>query len=268
MILSTRGGAIRVIRQDDHAELAGVLAREWGNHTFARPEPFDAVALATSLHDNGWRDWDAAPRVNPASQRPYQFTEMPVHEHLTFYRQGVERVVARDRYAGLLVNMHCVGLYNQRYGVDASLPMKTHGTAEQAVIDEFRTALEAQQKSLWAELARTCPDPAARDESRLWGNYKLLQIFDRLSLYLCMPPYQARTLGPAPVNATGVETELAFRPAAENAVVVAPYPFGESPLWLTVAVRFIPDRPYTSGEDLRTTLAAVSEEILTVEIRK
>ena len=193
---------------------------------------------------------------------------MPVREHLTFYRQGVERVVARDRYAGLLVNMHCVGLYNQRYGVDPGLPMKTHAAAEQAVIDEFRAALKTQQKSLWAELTQTYPDPAGRDESRLWVNYKLLQIFDRLSLYLCMPPYLARTLGPAPLNPTGAEVELAFRPAAENAVVVTPFPFGESPLWLTVAAQFIPDRVYTSDEDLRTTLAGAGEEMMTTEIRK
>lgn len=266
MILSHDNGSIRVIRQDDHAELAGVLARQWGNDSFARPEPFEAVALAASLHDNGWREWDAEPRVNPATQRPYQFTEMPVREHLTFYRRGVDHVVTHDAYAGLLVNMHCVGLYNQRYGVDPTLPMKVHAAEDQAVINEFRAALEAQQKSLWTTL-QSSSIPEARDERRLWINYKLLQIFDRLSLYLCMPTYAERTLGPAPLDVVGAETELRIRPLGDERIAISPYPFRESPLPLTIATRLIPDRAYASDKELRETLNSTDELIRTMELQ-
>src|ERR1700736_6085702 len=116
MILSTLDGQLQMIRQPDHAELSGELAEHWGNDGFDRPEPFEPMVLAAALHDNGWEEWDNGPKVNPGTRLPYQFTEMPVQEHLAFYWRGVERVIAKDRYSGLVVSMHCAGLYNGRYG--------------------------------------------------------------------------------------------------------------------------------------------------------
>src|SRR5262249_28515892 len=130
-----------------------------------------------------------------------------------------------------------------------------------------RASLEAQQKTLWKAVGESSLGPTAYDETRLWANYKLLQIFDRFSLYLCMPPYAERTLGPAPLDGQGKETELTFTPPSERTIVVRPYPFRESPIELTVGVRFIPNRDYRDDDDLRATLAAAEEQVLTVEVR-
>ena len=51
-----RGDGILVIRQTDHAFLAAFFAREWGNETFAKPQPNVAFCLAVAEHDNGWGD--------------------------------------------------------------------------------------------------------------------------------------------------------------------------------------------------------------------
>src|SRR5438105_7909170 len=146
MIVSTRNGDFQLIRQTDHAELSGMLAEHWGNDRFRRPEPFAPMVLAAALHDDGWREWEAQPRVNPATGFPYQFTELPVLEHLAFYLRGVERVIARDRYAGLMVSMHCQGLYNRRYGIDPSLPAPEFPPDVEQVVQQGRDRLETQQR--------------------------------------------------------------------------------------------------------------------------
>src|SRR6516162_2477146 len=110
MIVSRRDGELQTILQTDHAQLSGVLAEHWGNATFARLEPHDSMCMAARLHDNGWTEYEVLPRVNQKTGRPYQFTELPVREHLTFYWHGVEQVVGQDAYAGLMVSMHCEGL--------------------------------------------------------------------------------------------------------------------------------------------------------------
>ena len=63
MILQ-QGDPMVVIRQTDHAFLAGFFAREWGNETFTKPEPFASFCLAVAEHDNGWQEWELQPGVD------------------------------------------------------------------------------------------------------------------------------------------------------------------------------------------------------------
>src|SRR3970040_788649 len=59
-----------LINQHDHAELSGEIMRFWGNKEFSRPEPYDEVLFAIRGHDNGWKEWDSSPRINPVTQYP------------------------------------------------------------------------------------------------------------------------------------------------------------------------------------------------------
>jgi hypothetical protein len=267
MIVSTWGSSLQIIRQTDHAALSGVLAEHWGNDKFRQLEPYAPVVLAAALHDNGWQEWEAEPKVNPTTHLPYQFTELPVAEHLGFYFRGVQRVVARDRYAGLLVNMHCAGLYKQRYGIDPSLPVKQFAAEEQRVVEQSMDRLEAQQRQLSQELGEMGVPPEYTDEATLWSNYKLLQIYDRLSLFLCMPPLRARELGPAPLDGQVGDVKLALQPAGERTLTISPYPFRENRLRLTVEARMIPNTSYGSDADLRDTLAKAERRCMTFELR-
>jgi hypothetical protein len=54
MITRPEGNGLLLISQPAHAWLAGKLAAAWGNGDFVRPWPFEAVILATRLHDIGW----------------------------------------------------------------------------------------------------------------------------------------------------------------------------------------------------------------------
>ena len=52
------------------------------------------------------------------------FTDVPLEEHLAFYRDGIDELAARDPHAGLLVNLHCQGFHNQRFGTMPEAVMK------------------------------------------------------------------------------------------------------------------------------------------------
>src|SRR3954453_21605891 len=134
MIVRPFQGRRLCVRQTDHMALSGRLAEAWGNDRFARPEPFGPLAVAAAEHDAGWADWEAAPRVDPATRRPYQFTDMPVEEHLAFYQRGVNAVAATDDHAGLLVNLHCQGLYNQRFGWAPEMTMRRLAPDQEAAV--------------------------------------------------------------------------------------------------------------------------------------
>nr|NIN11994.1 DUF3891 family protein [Gemmatimonadales bacterium]NIN49152.1 DUF3891 family protein [Gemmatimonadales bacterium]NIP06616.1 DUF3891 family protein [Gemmatimonadales bacterium]NIS66348.1 DUF3891 family protein [Gemmatimonadales bacterium] len=64
-------------------------------------------------HDNGWKEWEDTPRLNPQTLRPHSYSDIPVDQHLEIYRRGIERTARRDRYAGLMVSLHGSLLYSR-----------------------------------------------------------------------------------------------------------------------------------------------------------
>jgi hypothetical protein len=256
MIVQPRDGQLLLIRQTDHAALAGVFATHWGNTTFTVPSPRDPLITAARHHDDGWLVWEAAPRVNPATRRPYQFTAMPITEHVGFYREGIDRVLARDRYAGLLTVMHLAGLYQMRFGTDRQMPAKQLSAEDERAQRQMLDELQRQQEGLCQELPRQGVPAEWLQEQRLWANYKLLQIFDRLSLYFCMAPPWLATLEPVPLDYVGGETQLTLQPLAERTVAVTPYPFDRDPLPFTVRAALASDRDYHGDEDFRAVFAS------------
>jgi hypothetical protein len=267
MILQPRDGRLLLIRQTDHAALAGRLAEHWGNSHFSPPVPRQAVLAAAAHHDDGWLLWEAAPRVDPATRRPYQFTDMPLVEHATFYRAGISRVLAAAPYAGLLVNMHLAGLYQRRYGTDPGMPVKPRTPQEDQALREIMEQLEGQQRSLRAQLAASGVPTPFLEENHLGTNYKLLQVFDRLSLYFCTAPPRETTLAPVPVDYEGREARLALRPLDAQTVAVSPYPFDTDPLIVGVRASLVPDRAYDNDEDFRAAFAAAPTTELSFVLR-
>lgn len=266
MIVQPHDGQLLLIRQTDHAALAGLFAEHWGNADFARPSPRDALITAAVHHDDGWLLWEAAPRLDPATRRPYQFTAMPIAEHVGFYRAGIERVLALAPYAGLLTVMHLAGLYQMRFGSDRSMPPKSLSPEEERVQRHFLDELRQQQEALQRELPQQGVPSSWLEERRVWCNYKLLQIYDRLSLYFCTAPPRPATLEPVPLDYEGGETQLTLTPLTERAVAITPYPFDCSPLPCTVPARIAPDRDYADDDELRAVFAAAPVTQLYFEV--
>jgi hypothetical protein len=267
MILQPRAADLLLIRQTDHAALSGVLAEHWGNAEFAPLAPRDSMVRAAAHHDDGWRLWEAAPRVDPRTQRPYQFTDLPLAEHAAFYLSGVDEVASQDAYAGLLVCLHLSGLYQRRFGIDPSLPVKPLSPEEDRVRGEVIAQLAVRQQALRQVLAASAVPVGLLEEGHVWANYKLLQIFDRLSLYFCARPPRPLTLGPAPADYHGRDAELALEPLGGQAVRVTPWPFEVASLPVRVRAGVVPDRPYGDDADFRAAFAAAPAVYLHFELR-
>ena len=254
MIVRAIDGKLLLVRQTDHQVLAGQLAEAWGNGQFARPEPYAPIVRAAYEHDNGWFDWETAPKIDPATGRPYQFTDVPVEDHLAFYRRGIDELADRDPHAGLLVNLHCQGFHNQRFGTMPEAVMKSHPPEKETAVKRFVTSLQAQTRELGRLISVDLPT--------LWGQYELLQVFDRMSLYLCMPPLKHAELGPVPVRPGGKMLALRLTPA-EYIVRIDPWPFREQSVAASVPGRRVPDRRYANDDEFRNELNRAEAVTLT-----
>jgi len=244
-----------VIRQTDHAVLSGYFAREAGNENFARPEPLESFQLAATEHDNGWNEWELQPRIDPVTFLPYSFMSVPTQEHIDLYQRGIERVVKVDRYAGLLVSMHCAGLYDRTRATMPGFSAKYVKTQEAAVVNDFLQRLRLQQLRLKVDLRA---DPATKDfadEKWVQANAQRLEALDRLSLYFCLGPLGPATIDAVPANYQGNEVDWDLQPEENNGAALEPYPFRRDPLEISILARRIPKDRYADSLDLQKALA-------------
>jgi hypothetical protein len=211
MIVRDAGDAWQVVLQTDHADLSGAFARAWAE----RGPRHESLVIAAERHDDGWAVWEQAPRVD-GDGKPVNFLDVDVRSHLAFYRAGIAAIAEQDPDAGLLVAMHGAGIYRQRYGLDPSLAL-SRAPEVQELVDAFVTEQEATFGG----------EPGDRE-----GDYALLQLYDRLSLYFCMRDVEA-----------GEASELQsyrLEPLGPWRVRLSPYPFLESPARFSLLRRLVP----------------------------
>jgi Protein of unknown function (DUF3891) len=268
MIVQEEGDQLILIRQTDHAVLSGFFAREWGNDLFQRPEPFESLLLAAREHDNGWRDWELQPEIDPKTRLPFSFMSLPTDTHIELYQRGIERVVKGDRYAGLLVSMHASGLYDRARATIPGFSAKYVKSTETELVGGFLQGLKLQQLRLKVDLRA---DESTREfvqDKLLEANSRRLEALDRLSLYFCMSsvPHDA-TIDGVPVDDQGSEVDWELRPDGPNAVSLGPYPFRREPLQVSILTRRVPKRLYASSLDFQKTLAHAPYSALNFTLR-
>ena len=277
MIVTRRGGALRLVQQVEHGRVAGELAAAWGNGTFAAPTPLGAVRTAAARHDEGWRAWDARVLFDEAERRPLHFTDIDAGEHIRLYRQGVERVSLADVYAGVLVGMHWTGLYRGRWSAPGAAARVGRTEEDRRLQDEV---VEAEERR-WIGAKRqawTTEQSRSLFEAELWHNYELLQFWDLLSLYLAVIPPDEAAVGSAPVRwgpqlrevehapqdvllpavgsrSGGLRIAVTAAVRSPGEVTLSPFPYA-APVEIQVEQTVLPDRCWTSAEvaeHVRTT---------------
>ncbi|GIW06598.1 MAG: hypothetical protein KatS3mg060_1403 [Dehalococcoidia bacterium] len=253
MIVQPLGDEVRLIRQHDHAGQCGELAAAWGAAPF-RPVP-EAVVRAAALHDIGWQSWDAAPAIDPASGLPYRFFEMPLSLHVAIFRRGVALAAQESDLTGLLVSLHAQGLYNGRFGLLPGLGPKPVPPESEGEIVQFFGEQARLQDQLRERLGLSAID------GTLWEHYRLLQLWDGLSLFSLATPPTSRVLPPAPSGAGDVS--IAMRPLEPGVVALNPWPFTAPTLETRVPACRIPANRYTA-ESIREALAIATPETLVV----
>jgi hypothetical protein len=255
VIIQEQGEQLILIRQTDHAVLAGFFARELGNEKFIKPEPTESFLLAATEHDNGWHEWELNPTIDPVTFQPYSFMSIPTHEHIALYQRGIERVTNADRYAGLLVSLHCMELYDKTRATMPGFSAKAVKTNESHQVSEFLQKLRLQQLRLKVDLRSDPGKKDAADEKWLRTNSKRLEALDRLSLYCCQLPMEPALIEAVPTDDRGGEVDWELEADGKGGVTIEPYPFRRDPLEISILARRVPKRRYADDSDFQKTLS-------------
>ena len=262
-------GSTYVSTQEEHAELSAQFAAHWGNERFAQLRPYDTMVFATTYHDSGYREWEGLPRMDIEKGRPYGHRErIPGFEatELKAYRRNVDWVRGHDLYAGVLVSMHRTGLWRGRYDVLTRPKPRVRDLSEgvQTVLGD----LEDQQR----QDKNTLAAGNSGFEEELWINYRMLQLFDLLSLYFCCDGYREdgfkeECIAPIPAGYEPADAvDLRISPNPDGSVRMAPYPFDITPLRVSVRTRRVQSGQHGSEADCRAAYYRTPATLLHFDI--
>lgn len=228
MIVQRLGGRLRLIRQTDHALLSGAFADAWGSEALPPPPRPGPTVAAAARHDDGWADWELAPTVDDDGH-PVDFIHVPRDEHVALYRRGIDLVCEEDPFAGLVVSMHGERLYTRPFVAGGEPMIDRLEGADRTLADGYVAGERERQGRLLAGLDRD----AEADAGEAW---RLIQVWDRLSLFVCMAPLEAgNTWTMPPVRGTsGDDVEIAAAAEDGETVSLDPYPLRASPLHVEV----------------------------------
>ena len=239
-------GYLYIVNQYDHSVQAGEVARHWGNKEFIRPQYFESLCLAVEKHDIGWVESDEEVLFNKENGQPIPFLSVNLLQHVDFYGKGYEKVKNEDLYAGLLVGMHWLGLYTNRFGYDSSFTFKI----PQDLAPKINEKIVSMQKE-WVDLKMELwkkQGPRSEFENHLWINYEIVQFMDRLSQYITMHKTDTKNklvMGPVRQSPESKGTMITVQGRGDGTVVVDPFPF-TSEVETTVKLRKIPEIKYAS----------------------
>ena len=223
-----RGSAWQIVLQTEHGELAGQFARAWA----PRPEPFGSLEIVARRHDDGWFVWEQRPEPRP--RRPAG--ELP-------RRAGAAapRVLPRrDR------GRHGRGRLCRADPVDArsghlQVPLRVPVRPAHALRRRRRRRRPRASSPIRRTPTRSAWPRSASTRTRPGRGYKLLQVWDRLSLYSCLQDLaapQPMRIEPTPYG--GAEIPLDLVPLGPGRVGVEPYVFGDSPRRVPLRAPFRP----------------------------
>ncbi len=234
MIVFPEDGALRVVTQCDHAHLAAEIASLWRTDGLPENPRRGEILLAVREHDNGWREADSAPRVDPATGRPHDFRTLPAEVRRELWLRGAARLAPKrpdrpewpDRsYAALLIVHHALALHAGHRG-------------EEPWDEGLLAPLDELYEELLEATGSTASDVAAE--------YRFLHVADTVSLLAC------GGRGGSPEHA---EVAGQWIGASGDRVEIEPFPLAGATTF-RVPARRIPDRVYRGDADLGGELAA------------
>jgi hypothetical protein len=235
-------GSVILVNQTDHAKLSGYLAAHWGNATFAAPQPYVPVVRAAMFHDIGWYKYETGPRLSPQTRKPMGFMQVPSDEDtLANYQWASEWMDEIDHYSSLLMRKHRNGIWLGRYGAIAhpgAFNNRNMTPLMQKFIDHNETLLTQGEDKM---------------DDGFQINYKLLQAWDLLSLYVCTQTPKVDYIEPVPTDystSSGVRVDL--KPLDASKIQIDPYPFDVATLPFTVVHRHLPHVVFENEEAFRS----------------
>ena len=219
MIVNDEVDELLLVTQPDHARFAAQLLSLFRLPELREHPRRQRLLAAVREHDNGWREADAAPRLDPAG-RPFDFRSLPGEHRREIWRRGVERFAQEEPYAALLMARHSWELHHDR-----------RGTAWK----EFLAQLAERRQ----ELLEAAPVDAGEVEA----DYRWLELADALSLAACC---RSR----APLTLAGFDARF-----VDGDLEIEPFPLAGATTF-QVPARRVANRAYAGEADLAGTLGA------------
>ena len=276
MIRRLSGRHFWLIRQTDHARIAGVLARHFGGGVSAHIHPASPAACqATDLHDAGWDDTDDLGLLSKQGF-PLDVFEIPSPIAFeTWWRSSTIAAAAGPRIQ-MLISLHGLGLsaysaaklYAPRSAMTGDFLLRQfelnkyqHKELElQEILRQQLGLPQAQATSLGLAEFGTSD---AEDELRF--ELRILQAMDLLSLALCCTTTgsagrEARSIvgsrtGEVHFHRSAAPHNLYFSIANETELQVHPWPFSIDRIEIELPFRPVPARVYASPDDLLEAIA-------------
>lgn len=270
MLVQVRRDGMRLVRQHDHALMAGALARSWDADGPEGPGLPFRVVLATALHDLAWRELDAEPRYDPDRGRPFSFDAYPLEAKLSAYRAGLNRVEEISPWAALIGSLHYASFLGE-----AEAPWFLASEAERR--ERLRAGLE--RPTVRADDGRPAAgsgEVGAGGESldrRARRDLGWLKFFDGLSIRLCLTAPGGREeelprwLEPdRPLSPPGDGGELRLAWLDPGAATLEPWPL-VGPVALEVPVRELEATRYGDAGELRRAWRSTRERVWRLTLR-
>lgn len=217
MIVRLDGERIQLITQPDHAHLARRVMERCA--PLASHPRRVQILHAVGEHDNGWTEEDAAPRINPATGRIFDFVGAPASVRQSVWPRGVARL-ANDPWAAALVAQHAITVY-----------------------DRFRS--DSEWAPFFAEMASARDAMLGNADGRfdlLLSDYVYVRLADLISLTCCVGWEDERRSGEWTVR------------RRDDRVVVRPDAFGGQEIPVAIDAREIASRPFRSDAELREAI--------------
>jgi hypothetical protein len=267
MIRIKEGAGWRLVEHRDHARLAGVFARHWGNSDFAAPEPRADILEAVARHDDAWAERDAQPcltRAGLPSAFSHElvgaysaFEEIDLADYLGVRGRATEAVAADNPYAATLISMHTVNLLTEQ----ANLAGVT--TSDLVLHREFILGQRRRQAELVAQV-RAAGRAADVEPASLERAFEFLQLCDNLSLITCVRYPQPRALRHQHPRRDGTLVTLVCTPLGDDTYRVSPYPFDGGELRVTVPCRIVRGEKFSSEEEFRAACTGAVSGVVAI----
>ncbi len=251
-------GSIVMITQNDHAQLSGLFAAHWGNEQFEKPHPYGSLVRAAMFHDRGWIRYETSPQLNPETGKTPNYRDVPTDRaQLEAFEWAGDWLSAIDPYAGLMIAKHRTGLWQGRYGVIRH-PVAIRRGKLPPEIEAFIARSEAKQKRAAESL----------DAAEVAVNYKLLQVWDMISLYICSTEVlKEDRIEPVPVSYSGEGgAAMALVPLEKQTIALDPYPFDEPSLTTNVIFRRLSQANFKDTADLQSVYFKTAPQIASFQL--
>jgi hypothetical protein len=230
-----------LISQIEHAHLAARLAEHWGAGEFAPLWPRRELLWAIEHHDDGWRQWDLAPDVDPTNGRPRSFTEMEPADSAAIWSASIE--TARD--AGPLEAYVVAGHF-------CALSRRVSGWLSADIRSEIVEPFLTRYENLMTGCLNSwqAMDPILNTQAAAELALAQLQFFDVLSLWFCCSAASESEAVQAPAGPL-----LTLTPQGSERVELTPWPLQVPQLHVEAEGRLVAAQSYDGREELAAASA-------------